>query len=172
MPGTAAKENKAAFRRQVTICGSIPKVLNIDSFDDGEMASWVGATCSAMQKHRASAATPPGGYFAPPQAACLCPLAALRTACGAGTTARPAPNERTMAQRSNEPISRTFGTSPPARCPSRGSRSSSRAGSWAGRPGRSPAAGRWSAAPAAAAGACGIRAAPGRPSSDCSPGRR
>ena len=49
----------------------IPKVRDIDLFDGGAMASWVGAARSAMQKHRASTATPPGGHCAPPQAACL-----------------------------------------------------------------------------------------------------
>jgi len=41
-----------------------------------------GVARSAMPKHRASAATPPGSRFGPPQAAIFCPPASLRAACG------------------------------------------------------------------------------------------
>ncbi len=39
-------------------------------------------------------------------------VASAKAGCGAGTTARPAPNERVKAQRSNGSILRTFGISP------------------------------------------------------------
>src|SRR5436853_12883 len=65
-----------------------------------------------------------------------------------------------------------YPTSAPTRYPSRDSRASFRADSWAGRRGRSPAACRWSAAPASAGGRARSALAAGCPSTDCSRRRR
>ena len=79
----------------------ISKVIDNHPFDGPYWPPGQARREARCRRHRASAATRPGGQYGPPKAAFLCPLAALRSACGARATARSAPSEQAKAQRSN-----------------------------------------------------------------------
>ncbi len=93
---SALRNADAALGRLRVYLRLIPKCNDNDPFDGD----------------RASAGTHLRGRFSPPKAAFFCPRAALRVACGASTTAQPAPYQWAKALRSNESLSLHFGITP------------------------------------------------------------